>query len=79
MPRVRIQVADRVITGRAAICGVEYRRMKRPGDRGRSRIIGVIIACVCIKAGKSKCPWRKEAEAHGIPPSRHNCQWRSCS
>jgi len=31
------------------------------------------------QAGKSKCPWRKEAETHGIPPSRHNCQWRSCS
>lgn len=35
--------------------------------------------CACVSAGKKKCAWCKEAEAHGLPKSRHNCQWGSCS
>ncbi len=31
------------------------------------------MACACTKAGKSKCAWRKEAEAHGIPPKCDIC------
>jgi hypothetical protein len=35
--------------------------------------------CACVKAGRSKCAWCKEAEAHKIPPARHKCQWGKCS
>jgi hypothetical protein len=37
------------------------------------------MACACVKAGKSKCAWCKESEAHGIRPSNHKCQYGSCS
>ena len=38
-----------------------------------------MATCACTSAGKPKCAWCKEAEAHGIPPARHNCQWGKCS
>ncbi|MDQ8043321.1 MAG: hypothetical protein AAGC46_00875 [Solirubrobacteraceae bacterium] len=38
------------------------------------------MACACVKAGKPKCAWCKEAEVHKIPLSKHNCsQGGSCS
>lgn len=37
------------------------------------------MACACVKAGRSKCAWCKEAEAIGKAPSGHSCQWGKCS
>ena len=36
--------------------------------------------CACIRSGRKEglCAWCKEAEAHGYPKSRHNCQWGTC-
>jgi hypothetical protein len=37
------------------------------------------MACACSNAGKPTCAWCKEAIQHGIPTSRHNCQYGNCS
>ena len=37
------------------------------------------MACACVSAGKEKCPWCKEAEAHGYATKDHNCQYGTCS
>lgn len=38
------------------------------------------MACACEKAGKPKCAWCKEAEAHNIPKSKHKCSsYGTCS
>lgn len=37
------------------------------------------MACACVVANKIKCQWCLEAERLGYPPSRHSCQWGSCS
>lgn len=36
------------------------------------------MACACVNAGRPKCPWCKEAEAHGYATKDHNCQWGAC-
>lgn len=37
------------------------------------------MACACVEAKKPKCAWCKEAEAHKMSTSRHNCQSGRCS
>jgi hypothetical protein len=36
------------------------------------------MGCACVRAGKQKCAWCKEAERLGRPKSGHNCQWGNC-
>ena len=37
------------------------------------------MAYACEATRKQKCAWCKEAEAHGMPKSKHGCQWGTCS
>ena len=37
------------------------------------------MACACVRAGKPKCAWCKEAENIPLPTSKHGCQSGSCS
>lgn len=37
------------------------------------------MSCACVNAGKAVCAWCKEAIAHNMPVSKHNCQWGRCS
>ena len=70
-----IRLLDRIGSSRAywAGLGILTHDLRLIEHRGGS------MACACIKAGKPKCAWCKEAEAHGMATSRHNCQWGSCS